>query len=102
MVAFVLGFLMMLTVVIGVIGFAAWAIREHFHARKYRFLIRLHEELKRQAPINTVATGPRWEVTFRKGKKRDIEIFEADTEGDLMKLVMKGHPLETVEKWRKL
>jgi len=102
MLAFVLAFFMILVVLASIISFVVWAIREHLTARKYRHLIRLHEQLKLQAPAHIKGSGPQWEVIYKKRGKRTIEMIGADTEAELMRIVMKTHDIADVEKWRKL
>jgi hypothetical protein len=83
MLTFVLASAVFLLMLAFVVGFIVWAVHEHLAARKYRYLIRLHQLIPpAQAYIKG---GPQWKVTFKeKGKAKTVTIT-AETEGEALK-----------------
>lgn len=86
---FVLAAITVIVVISGILGFLAWAIREHLTARKYRYLIRLHETMAANGAYNKVASGPSWKISYReKGKVKEV-IIPATTEAEALKEFVK-------------
>lgn len=89
MLNFVLAAFIVFAVMVGGLSFLAWAIHEHLVARKYRYLIRLHQTMAANGAYNKVATGPRWKISYReKGKVKSVEI-EAATEPEALQQFVK-------------
>lgn len=94
MLNFVLAFLMLAVLFVLLAAFAVWTIREHIAAKKYRHLIRLHNELKKQPatpaalPTNKVLAN-RWEVTYKIGNEERTVIVSGKNEGAAVKEAMR-------------
>jgi hypothetical protein len=94
---FVLAAGMMLIVIASIIGFLVWVAREHLTARKYRNLIRLHDQMKLQAPAHISNVGPRWEVAFKDGRKNKVVTVSGDTEIEAMRNFTKVHTFSKID-----
>ena len=88
MIAFLLALLMMLVIIMGVFGFITWAIREHLTARKYRYLIKLHNEMP--APVCNKG-GPQWRVTYKEKEKLKTVDVSGNSEGEALKNFSRDH-----------
>jgi hypothetical protein len=97
---FVLAGFMMLFILGGITLFLAWVLREHLTARKYRYLIRLHNAMP---PVCNKVEGPQWRFLYKiKGKVEEIDI-PAKTEGEaIQKFMASGRDYAKVVNFSKL
>jgi flagellar biosynthesis/type III secretory pathway M-ring protein FliF/YscJ len=98
---FALAIGMMLVVISGAWVFGIWVFRQWLHARRYRHLVKLYHLMPKQPIISNV--GPRWEVNYRDKRAQKTVIIPAETEGEMMRELMKqGIDYTKVVNFRKL
>jgi hypothetical protein len=99
---FVLAFFMVIFILLIIIAAVAWAIREHLTAKKYRYLIRIHNAMP-QTPAHINKVGPQWRFTYKvKGKVTEIDV-PAQTEGEAInKFIGEGRDYANIVKFSKL
>jgi hypothetical protein len=84
---FVLAFFMVVGILLTIASFIAWAVREHMTAKKYRYLIRLHNAMPPAHIVNKVE-GPTWRFLYKiKGGTENVDI-SAKTEGEAIQKFM--------------
>ena len=73
-----------------IIGFIAWAVREHLAARRYRYLVRLAQQMKLNAPAHN-NVGPQWSITYKEGRKQKTVTIPGATEAEALRDFVKAY-----------